>query len=62
MIKGFGHYEAWHTEGSHFYEFGNRMFVSMFYLNDVEYGGRTVFPYSRGTIKAEDRKTPFFSL
>ena len=54
--KGFGHYEAWHTEGSHFYEFGNRMFVSMFYLNDVEYGGRTVFPYSRGTIKAEEKK------
>ena len=54
--KGFGHYEAWHTEGSQFYEFGNRMFVSMFYLNDVEYGGRTVFPYSRGTIKAEEGK------
>ena len=54
--KGFGHYEAWHTEGSQYYEFGNRMFVSMFYLNDVEYGGRTVFPYSRSTIKAETGK------
>jgi len=54
--KGFGHYEAWHTEGSQYYEFGNRMFVSMFYLNDVEYGGRTVFPYSRGSIKAETGK------
>tara|TARA_Y100001937_G_scaffold125418_1_gene192209 strand:+ start:999 stop:2474 length:1476 start_codon:yes stop_codon:yes gene_type:complete len=54
--KGFGHYEAWHTEGSQYFEFGNRMFVSMFYLNDVEYGGRTVFPYSRGSIKCETGK------
>ena len=41
--KGVGHYESWHVEGSHRLEYGNRMFVSMFYLNDVEEGGRTVF-------------------
>lgn len=54
--KGKGHYEAWHTEGSQMFEFGNRMFVSMFYLNDVEEGGRTVFPYSRFGIKCEEGK------
>ena len=44
--KGIGHYEAWHTEGANLYEYGNRIFVSMFYLNDVEEGGRTVFPFT----------------
>ena len=51
--KGVGHYESWHVEGSHQFEYGNRMFVSMFYLNDVEEGGRTVFPYSKTAIKSE---------
>tara|TARA_R100000458_G_C8229981_1_gene211962 strand:+ start:32 stop:715 length:684 start_codon:yes stop_codon:yes gene_type:complete len=54
--KGTGHYEAWHVEGSNLYEYGNRMFVSMFYLNDVEEGGRTVFPYSKSAIKCETGK------
>lgn len=54
--KGTGHYEAWHTEGSHLYDYGNRMFVSMFYLNDVEEGGRTVFPYSSSAIKCQTGK------
>ena len=54
--KGKGHYNSWHTEGSHMYEFGNRIFTSMFYLNDVEEGGRTVFPFSRLAIKAEQGK------
>jgi hypothetical protein len=54
--KGIGHYEAWHTEGAHIYEYGNRVFTSMFYLNDVEEGGRTVFPFARSTIKCEEGK------
>ena len=54
--KGVGHYESWHTEGSHLYEYGNRMFVSMFYLNDVEEGGRTVFPFAGAGIKCEEGK------
>tara|TARA_B100001778_G_scaffold328235_1_gene327438 strand:- start:1403 stop:2869 length:1467 start_codon:yes stop_codon:yes gene_type:complete len=54
--KGVGHYESWHTEGSHLYEYGNRVFTSMFYLNDVEEGGRTVFPYARSSIKCEEGK------
>ena len=54
--KGVGHYESWHTEGSHQYEYGNRMFVSMFYLNDVEEGGKTMFPYSRMAVKPETGK------
>ena len=28
----------------------------MFYLNDVEEGGRTVFPFARSTIKCEEGK------
>tara|TARA_B100000902_G_scaffold101940_1_gene104316 strand:+ start:5158 stop:6630 length:1473 start_codon:yes stop_codon:yes gene_type:complete len=54
--KGVGHYEAWHTEGSHLYEYGNRIFTSMFYLNDVKDGGRTVFPFTRKGIKCEEGK------
>ena len=54
--KGTGHYEAWHIEGANLYEYGNRMFVSMFYLNDIEEGGRTVFPYSKSAIKCETGK------
>ena len=48
--KGDGHYNAWHTEGNYIHEFSNRIFVSMYYLNDVYEGGRTVFPYARGGI------------
>ena len=59
--KGVGHYESWHVEGSHQFEYGNRMFVSMFYLNDVEEGGRTVFPYSKAAIKSEVGKHFSFS-
>ena len=54
--KGIGHYESWHTEGSHMYEYGNRIFTSMFYLNDVEEGGRTVFPFTGNGIKCEEGK------
>jgi len=54
--KGIGHYESWHTEGAHHYEYGNRIFTSMFYLNDVEEGGRTVFPFSGAGIKCEEGK------
>ena len=54
--KGVGHYESWHTEGAHHYEYGNRIFTSMFYLNDVEEGGRTVFPFSGAGIKCEEGK------
>ena len=54
--KGIGHYEAWHTEGANLYEYGNRIFVSMFYLNDVEEGGRTVFPFTGNGIKCEEGK------
>ena len=54
--KGIGHYEAWHTEGSHLYEYGNRVFTSMFYLNDVKEGGRTVFPYANKAIRCQEGK------
>ena len=49
--KGVGHYESWHTEGSQLFDFGNRMFVSMFYLNDVEEGGTTDFLHQKVSLK-----------
>jgi len=58
--KGKGHYNAWHTEGTYIHEYSNRLFVSMFYLNDVEEGGRTVFPYShRGVVPKQGTHVVF---
>ena len=41
-----GHYIGHHTEENHIQSTSNRLFVSMFYLNDVKEGGHTLFPYS----------------
>lgn len=41
--KNEGHFRAYHTEGE-YWEFHNRIFAVMFYLNDVEEGGETEFP------------------
>lgn len=40
--KGEGHFKAYHTEGE-YWEFHNRIFAVMFYLNDVPEGGETEF-------------------
>lgn len=40
--KGEGHFKAYHTEGE-YWEFHNRIFAVMYYLNDVEVGGETEF-------------------
>jgi hypothetical protein len=39
-----GHFKRYHTEGE-YKKFSNRIFAVMFYLNDVEVGGETHFPY-----------------
>ena len=45
-IKNEGHYNAWHTEEPHLKKFCKRMFVVMYYLNDVTEGGTTDFLYT----------------
>tara|TARA_B100000900_G_scaffold236739_1_gene201037 strand:- start:181 stop:735 length:555 start_codon:yes stop_codon:yes gene_type:complete len=45
--KGEGHYNAWHNEEPYLKKHSNRMFVVMFYLNDVIIGGTTEFLYTR---------------
>ena len=41
--KGEGHFKQYHTDGD--IKFASRRFAVMFYLNDVETGGETEFPY-----------------
>ena len=48
--KGEGHFKSYHTEGE-YYEFYNRIFAVMFYLNDVEEGGETEFLHQDMMIK-----------
>ena len=49
--KNTGHYKAYHTEENYNKATSNRLFVVMFYLNDVKTGGETLFPYSDIKIK-----------
>lgn len=41
--KDEGHFKQYHTDGD--LKFANRRFAVMFYLNDVDTGGETEFPY-----------------
>lgn len=50
-IKGEGHYSGWHNEEPYLKKFCKRMFVVMFYLNDVAVGGTTEFLYTGLKIK-----------
>lgn len=43
--KGVGHYNGWHTEENYSYANAHRLYVVMFYLNDVAEGGQTEFLY-----------------
>lgn len=49
--KGIGHYHGWHTEQNYDQETSQRLFTVMFYLNDIEEGGETVFPMADVSIK-----------
>jgi len=49
--KNKGHYNAFHTEQPYSKGSCDRLFVTIFYLNDVEEGGETCFPYSDIEIK-----------
>ncbi len=49
--KGVGHYHGWHTEQSYLQHCSQRLFTVMFYLNDIEEGGETIFPMSDISIK-----------
>lgn len=51
--KNVGHYNAYHTEENHTKRHSHRLFVSMFYINDVKKGGETLFPYSNLKIRPE---------
>jgi len=51
-----GHFQRYHTE-SEYNEFSNRIFAVMFYLNDVEEGGETEFPY--WDLKIKPKKGTF---
>jgi hypothetical protein len=50
-FKNEGHYNAFHTEENYKKRTSNRLFVVMFYINDVKEGGRTLFPYSNLNIE-----------
>jgi|TARA_B100000073_G_scaffold335974_1_gene330193 hypothetical protein len=41
--KNVGHYKSWHTEQPEQKNTSNRMFVVMYYLNNVDKGGHTLF-------------------
>jgi hypothetical protein len=49
--KNEGHYVGAHTEENHIQNTSNRLFVTMFYLNNVDRGGVTTFPLSNIKIK-----------
>jgi len=49
-VKNEGHFNSYHTEGE-YWEFYNRIFAVMFYLNDVEDGGETEFLHQEMMIK-----------
>ena len=49
--KNKGHYNAFHTEQPYSKGSCHRLFVTMFYLNDIEEGGETCFPFSDIKVK-----------
>ena len=49
--KNKGHYNTFHTEQPYHKKTCNRLFVTMFYLNDIEEGGETWFPFSNIELK-----------
>ena len=51
--KNVGHYNAYHTEENHTQENSHRLFVVMFYINDVKKGGQTLFQYSNLKIQPQ---------
>ena len=51
--KGVGHYNGWHTEEPYKLTNACRLFVVMWYLNDVHEGGTTDFLYSEHSIQPQ---------